>query len=376
MRGVRVLVTSRERLGILDEALIAVGPLPPDDAVALLADRARLVNARFAVAPGMRPPPTGSAHSSIAFPWPSSSWHGTSTYSVFASSPPGCRPTSAAGPAARQGDGMDFWLALDTSLAALSDDERHVLLAFAIMVSDADTDLVGDVVDPVFTGDLHDVIGRLVDASLVQVRSAMSTTRCQLLRTVAVHTIEASGTLAVANARLRYTDAVLERVVSVIPRSASQERHDALRELDNDMPHVRAVFGELCTPGADPRLATRGLEVAALLTDYWLGRRPAEGLDWLTQLIAAADPSRALRAEALLRCGHLAYYLTDFGRGSEVVSAARDLFRDLVTHSARGARCAASVRSPLRPTISPRHVTSWKRRWADSTKPMSRPRRA
>jgi tetratricopeptide (TPR) repeat protein len=117
--------------------------------------------------------------------------------------------------------------------------------------------------------------------------------------------------------------------MSVVPRLASQQRPDALRELDNDMPHVRAVFGELSTPGADPRLVTRGLEIATLLTDYWLGRRPAEGMDWLTQLIAAADPLPALRAEALLRCGHLAYWLTDFGRGSEVVSAARDLFRDL-----------------------------------------------
>ena len=326
---VRVLVTSRERLGILDEALIAVGPLPPDDAVALLADRARLVNARFAVAP--RDEATADRLCALVDRLPLALELVARHLNLLSLRELTSRVQTDLGRwAGRSAGGRDgLWLALDTSLAALSDDERHVLLAFAIMVSDADTDLVGDVVDPVFTGDLHDVIGRLVDASLVQVRSAMSTTRCQLLRTVAVHTIEASGTLAVANARLRYTDAVLERVVSVIPRLASQERHDALRELDNDMPHVRAVFGELCTPGADPRLATRGLEVAALLTDYWLGRRPAEGLDWLTQLIAAADPSRALRAEALLRCGHLAYWLTDFGRGSEVVSAARDLFRDL-----------------------------------------------
>jgi DNA-binding SARP family transcriptional activator/predicted ATPase len=326
---IRVLVTSRERLGILDEALIAVGPLPPDDALALLSDRARLVNARFAVTP--RDEATADRLCGLVDCLPLALELVARHLNLLSLRELTSRVQTDLGRwAGRSAGGRDgLWLALDTSLAALSADERHVLLAFAVMVSDADTDLVGGVVDPAFTGDLHEVIGRLVDASLVQVRSAMSTTRCQLLRTVAVHTLEASAGSAVAAARLRYVDAVLDRVASLVPRLASPDRPEALRELDNDMPHVRAVFGDLCTPGSDPRPATRGLEMATLLTDYWLGRRPAEGMDWLTQLIAAADPPPALRAEALLRCGHLAYWLTDFSRGTEVVSTARDLFRDL-----------------------------------------------
>jgi tetratricopeptide (TPR) repeat protein len=118
-------------------------------------------------------------------------------------------------------------------------------------------------------------------------------------------------------------------VASVVPRLASPERPDALHELDSDMPHVRAVFGELCAPGSDRRTAIRGLDIATMLTDYWLGRRPAEGLEWLTRLVAATDPPAALRAEALLRCGHLAYWITDFARGVELASNARALFREL-----------------------------------------------
>src|ERR1700722_6321889 len=95
------------------------------------------------------------------------------------------------------------------------------------------------------------------------------------------------------------------------------------------MPHVRAVFGELCALDADQRTAIRGLDIATLLTDYWLGRRPAEGLEWLTRLVAATDPPAALRAEALLRCGHLAYWITDFARGDEMASNARALFQEL-----------------------------------------------
>ena len=37
----------------------------------------------------------------------------------------------------------------------------------------------------------------------------------------------------------------------------------------------------------------------------------------------------ALRAEALLRCGHLAYWITDFARGDEMASNARALFHEL-----------------------------------------------
>jgi predicted ATPase len=49
--ALRVLGTSRERLGLLDEALVPIGPLPEEDALALLVDRARLVDPAFVVAP-------------------------------------------------------------------------------------------------------------------------------------------------------------------------------------------------------------------------------------------------------------------------------------------------------------------------------------
>lgn len=326
---IRVLVTSRERIGVLDEALIHVGPLPQDDALALLTDRARLVNSRFAV------PATDELTADrlcdlvdrlpLALELVARHLNMLSVRELTARV-----ETDLGHWAGRSAGGRDgLWVALDTSVAALSADERNVLLAFAVMVSDADTDLLADVVDPAFHGDLHEVVGRLVDASLVQVRSAVSSTRCQLLRTIAVHTLESATPGAVTAARARYVTAVLGRVEALAPRLASPERTDAMRALDADMPHVRAVFGELSSSGKDPTATTHALELATRLTDYWIGRRPAEGMEWLTRLIAASDPPPALRAEALLRCGHLAYWLTDFVRGAEMASAARDLFREL-----------------------------------------------
>jgi DNA-binding SARP family transcriptional activator/predicted ATPase len=327
--GIRLLVTSRERLGVLDEALIAVGPLPPDDALTLLADRARLVNARFSVE--VVDAPAADRLCGLVDRLPLALELVARHLNLLSVRDLTARVETDLGRwAGRSAGGRDgLWLALDTSVATLSPDERAALLAYAVMVSDADTALLADVVGPDFTGDLHEVVGRLVDASLLQVRSAVSSTRCQVLRTVAVHTIEAAEPRAVAATRTRYVDAVLERVASVVPRLSSPERTDALRELDSDMPHVRAVFGELCGPAADPRTAVRGLDIATRLTDYWLGRRPAEGMEWITRLVAAADPPPELRAEALLRCAHLAYWMADFPRGAEMASEAHSLFAEL-----------------------------------------------
>lgn len=324
-----LLVTSRERLGVLDEALIPIGPLPPGEALALLNDRARLVNAHFSIAAAdeMRFNRLCDLVDRLPLALELVARHFNLLSVRELTSLVEADLGRWAGRSAGGRDGL--WLALDTSVATLSDDERRVMLAFAVMVSDADTDLVAAVVDPAFGGDLHDVIGRLVDASLLQVRSAVSSTRCQLLRTVAVHTLESAAAGAATQARARYRVAVLDRVDVIVPRLASPQRTEALRDLDREMPHVRAVFGELCTTGGDPDVALRGLDVATRLTDYWLGRRPAEGLEWLTRLIAAVDPPARLRAEAMLRCGHLAYWLTEFDRGATLASRARELFHEL-----------------------------------------------
>ncbi len=59
--GVRVLATSRERLGLLDEALVPVGPLAEEEARELLVDRARLVDPHFELRPTSSATPTGCA---------------------------------------------------------------------------------------------------------------------------------------------------------------------------------------------------------------------------------------------------------------------------------------------------------------------------
>ena len=331
---IRVLATSRERLGILDEALIPLGPLASGDAIDLLVDRARLLDPRFRLGP---------AEMAIA----------DRLCALVDRLPLGIELVArhlqmlridevvrlvesdlgrwAGRPA---GGRAGLWAALDTSVERLGPPEREALVALAVMVSDADLALIEAVARITDRSvDAFEVVARLVDASLVQVRSAPGPTRYELLHTVAAHTLEGTDEGVLAESRARYADAVLARADQLAGQLATADRSDTLRLLDREMPHVRAVLGTLTASPADPADVTRALEIAVGLTDYWLGRHPAEGLDWLGRLIEAAGPAPAptpaLRAAALLGRGHLAYWVTDFALGARVVEEAQALFASL-----------------------------------------------
>ena len=324
---IRVLATSRERLGILDEALVQVGSLANDDAIDLLVDRARLFDPRFRL---------GTTEMAIADRLCALVDRLPLGIELVARHLQLLRIDEVVGQveadlgrwAGRPAGGRaGLWAALDTSVERLGPAERQALVALAVMVTDADVGLIEAVAD--FgdrSVDEFEIVARLVDASLVQVRSAPGPTRYELLHTVAAHTLEGADTDDLAEAWERYADAVLARATQLAGQLATAERSDTLRLLDREMPHVRAILGRLAAPKADPAEATRGLEIAVALTDYWLGRHPAEGLDWLGRLIEVAGPAPALRAAALLSRGHLAYWVTDFALGARVVDEARGLF--------------------------------------------------
>ncbi len=327
---IRVLATSRERLGILGEALVTVGPLEGRDAIDLLEDRARLFDPRFHLGPGE----VGIADHlcSLVDRLPLSIELVARHLQLLRVDEVLSRVESdvgrwAGGPV---GDRAGLWAALDASAERLGRLERQALLALAVMVTDADLALIEAVAD--FgdrSVDAFEVVARLVDASLVQVRSAVGPTRYELLRTVAVHTLEDADDGELAAVRARYVEAIVTRAETLAGQLATADRSDTLRLLDREMPHIRAILGMLpATPGS-PGVA-RGLEIAVGLTDYWLGRHPAEGVDWLGRLIEAAGPSPApapaLRAAALLCRGHLSYWVTDFALGASDVAEAQALF--------------------------------------------------
>ncbi len=327
-REIRVLATSRERLGVMSEAVLPVRPLDAADAIDLLVDRARLVDPHFQLEPG---------EDALA----------DRLCALVDRLPLGLELVARhlrllrlseviervqldigrwAGGPVRGREGL--WAAFDSSVKRLGEPERQALLALAVMVADADLDLIAEVAGLPGSGDdVFDLVAGLVDASLVQVRSAVGPTRYELLRTLAERTIGTADPQAAVASRRRYADGVLARAERLAARLSSAERSETLRLLDREMPHIRAVLST--ATAADGELAPRALRVAVALTDYWLGRHPAEGLEQIGRLIAAAGPGQPRLAEALLSQGHLAYWVTDFARGAEIVDQARALFAEL-----------------------------------------------
>jgi predicted ATPase len=261
--SLRVLATSRERLGLLDEALVPIGPLPEDDAMALLVDRARLVDPGFVIAPGevatadrlcalVDRLPLGlelvARHLRLL---------GVSEVAERVETDLGRWAAEAAG--GRRG----LWAAVATTVDRLRPQDRMVLVALAVMVADADIRLVAAVtVMPSSEPEVFDSVARLVDASIVQVRRGDGTARYDLLRTVIVHTLQTADSAVVTTVRARYVEAVLARAQELATRMVSADRSATLRLLDREMPHVRAVLGEVCLAHVTPAQATMALETA------------------------------------------------------------------------------------------------------------------
>ena len=330
-RDIRVLATSRERLDILAEAVLPVGPLDAADAIDLLVDRARLVDPHFHLEPGdeeladrlcvlVDRLPLGlelvARHLRLLR-------LGEVVERVRAD-----LGRWAGGPVGGQ---AGLWAAFDSSVQRLGEPERLALLALAVMMADADLDLIAEVAGfPGSGDDAFDLVAGLVDASLVQVRSAVGPSRYELLRTLAERTLGTAERQDTEAARRRYDGAILARAEALAARLSGADRSETLRLLDREMPHIRGVLGTAAAGASEHRgVALRALGVAVALTDYWLGRHPAEGLEHLGRLIEAAVPPRPLLAEARLSMGHLAYWVTDFAQGAGLVDEARALFADL-----------------------------------------------
>jgi len=320
--GVRVLATSRERLGLLDEALVPLGPLPDDDALELLTDRARLVRADFAIDDESRAAAVRLCHLLDGLPL------GVELVA------PHLRLLSMAELAVRVDadlqrwtagvpTGRDtLWVAINRSVGRLPVAERRLLCRLGVLVADADLDLVAAVGAPGEpVEDVFDRVAALVDRSLLDVRPGAGDggVRYQQLETVRRYALSELAADERAAAEAAYAGAVLERTEELAARISGADRADVLATLDRELPHVRAALRHTMSAAGD---APAGLRVATALADYWLGRRPQEGLEWLQDLLAAAPARPRARADALLRMGHLAYWITDFQLGKRLVADA------------------------------------------------------
>jgi predicted ATPase/DNA-binding SARP family transcriptional activator len=323
--SVRLLVTSRQTLRLRDEATVPLGALTVTDRRSLLVDRARLSDPGFGLDP---------ADVAVA----------DRLCELVDGLPLGIelvarhlRLLSVRELADRVDADLDRWTtgpgeetaglvgAVAASVGELAAPLQQLLVRLAVLPAEADIDLVHDVAASSATDDwVFDALATLVDRSLVQVRAGPAGVRYAMLLSVRRYCLALIDEAERSAVERTYVDAVLRRSERLASGLRSDRRAAVLVALDADGPHLRAALAA-SIDGGD---SVAALRVATDLGDYWLARRPGEGMAWLQRLLAVADVSGVDRARVLLQMGHLSYWLTEFDLGARLLGEARDLLAD------------------------------------------------
>jgi predicted ATPase/DNA-binding CsgD family transcriptional regulator len=159
-----------------------------------------------------------------------------------------------------------------------------------------------------------DVLTRLIDKSLVQVRKCDGETRCSMLETIRHY---ASEKLLEANElegiRRRHLDCFVKLAEESEPQLQGPEQARWIERLDTENGNLRAALEWSLTDGD----VKAGLRLAVGLGQYWFmrGHLFGEGREWLEKILSRpeAQEQKAARARAFLSLGTLTYFQGDHG---------------------------------------------------------------
>ncbi|MEU3703180.1 BTAD domain-containing putative transcriptional regulator [Streptomyces anulatus] len=282
--GLRVLATGQEPLGLAGEAVFLVEPLPPAEAARLFVERAA------SSAPGFPRDPDGPEREAVAeicrrldgiplaleLAATRVRTLGVRELAARLSDRFRVLTTGQRGAPARQ---QTLRAVIDWSWELLGEPERVVLRRLAVHRDGCDLAAAEAVCagDGVAREDVLDLVGRLVDRSLVAVAHGPDGPRYRLLESVAAYATErlraAEGLAAVRDRHLRHYLAFAERAEPHL-RGAEQRRW--LDRLDAEAGNLRAALDEAVrrasvSPGA-AGAAGEAVRPAAALAWWWLLR--------------------------------------------------------------------------------------------------------
>jgi predicted ATPase/DNA-binding SARP family transcriptional activator len=185
---------------------------------------------------------------------------------------------------------------LDWSYALLDDDERALFASLSVFAGDFDISACEAV-----GGGALDVLGRLVDKSLVLADHEGHQVRYRLLETFRQYGREHLTDLATpVAAHRRHYLALAERLA---PSAELGEDDGWIRALSAEHPNLRAAIASGLRD--DPEEALR---LVAALRWFWLyGGHVVEGLRWFAQALEACPQRDSLRARALTAAGTLEF---------------------------------------------------------------------
>ena len=219
---------------------------------------------------------------------------------------------------------------IDWSYGDLSPGQKTLLERLSVFAGGFDLAAAQDVCagEGLERFEILDLLGMLVDKSLVETDQHHGTMRYRLLATIRAYAAEklaASG--AEATVRRRHQEWYLALAERAEPALKGPDQLRWLDSLELDDDNLRAALDA----GDDPVGAQRALRLAAALGHYWLVRGLiSEGRQHLERaLVRAGESQTVLRAKALAVAGHLAMFDADVDSAEEQAQLALSLSSDL-----------------------------------------------
>ncbi|MGQ4384282.1 ATP-binding protein [Streptomyces sp. SAS_270] len=351
--GVRVLATSRHRLGLTEEHLMDVRPLPVPDpdgdlsdaaghpALTLFADRAAAVVPGFALTPANRASVARLCHRldglPLAIELAAVRMRVLGVDQLLERLDDRYRLLTTGSPAA-QPRHQTLRAAVDWSHELCTQQEQLVWARAAVLAGGFDLETAEAVCadgERVRSYDVLEAVAGLVDKSVLCREAMEGGVRYRLLDTLRHYGLDRLRQLPGADgapseedaARRRQRDWFQERATACEQAWFGPGQREIVALLRADQDNLRTAL-EFSL--AAPREAHAGLRLAGTLWFYWHAcGAPREGRYWLDRALdAAPGPSRE-RARALWVAGLLATCPEDLTRGRRLAEQARDLARTL-----------------------------------------------
>ena len=222
--------------------------------------------------------------------------------------------------------------AMDWSFELLTDAERELFVRLSVFAGTFGLEAVESVCEGglVARGDALDLLSRLIDRSLVVLEETPAEARYRLLDTVQQYAqerlLESDPAIAIRERHRSYMLILVERTAPLL--FAGPQAADAAARIAADHENVRAA---LQWTDDDPAGAPEELRLAGNLWRYWeMEGHLAEGRGWLSRALARTDGEVSeLRANALSGLGSLASQQGDLAAALTAYEGALTIQREI-----------------------------------------------
>jgi predicted ATPase/class 3 adenylate cyclase len=322
--SVRVLATSRSPLGIGGEHVLALDPLPEDDATVLFTERARAADSAF-----------DSDSSAEAVREICRRLDGLPLAIELAAARVTLLPPAAllqrldlalltGGPADRPERQRTLRATIDWSYGLLTAPQRELHASLAVFAGGCSLDAI----EAALGGDVLDDLGALRAGSLLHRADANGEVRFRMLEVVrqyALDVLSAEGRLDAQRERLAVW--VLRLAEEAEGELAGPEQAAWLERLERELPNIRVALDWLLARDRPDE----ALRVASALGRFWRAHgHTSEAREWLAAgLSAPGDVEPPVRARALWTAARQATAQGDAASAVPLLEEALDLFRKL-----------------------------------------------